>query len=95
MSFKKNKISPSEILMSTQTERAIHETMPKRRKWGKVKSIVHTKRFFARSQSEEHDIKTNIYSLHGYSSMRMMQDGPKACANKVSTRNFSVNVIVH
>ena len=51
-----------------------------------VSVILRARRFFARNRSSlKHDsIQVNAFSLHGYSSMRMLQDGPQACKEKVN-----------
>ena len=56
-----------------------------------ISAIARVKRFFTRAKSDK-DITIDIFSLHGYSSLRTMQDGPKACANKVSEYGFCTEV---
>ena len=52
----------------------------------RITKIVRAQRFFFRSRSapKSQTVEINTFSLHGYSSMRMVQDGPKACKEKVS-----------
>ena len=52
-------------------------------------SLVQIKRFITRSRKKkDNDIPIDIFSLHGYSSMRMMLEGPKSCAHKVSPQSI-------
>ena len=57
-----------------------------------VSAIARVKRFFTRAKPDQQDITIDIFSLHGYSSLRTTQDGPKACANKVSEYAFCTEV---
>ena len=49
-------------------------------------TFMHVKRFFVREKIPSNDgiVKIHVSSLHGYSSLRMLQHGHKACASKVS-----------
>ena len=45
----------------------------------------HVSHFFASTASKRPKTerkKVNVFSLHGYSSLRMVQDGPKACCKE-------------
>ena len=45
----------------------------------------HVSHFFAHTASKRPKTerkKVNVFSLHGYSSLRMVQDGPKACCKE-------------
>ena len=57
-----------------------------------ISAIARVKRFFTRAKPDQQDITIDIFSLHGYSSLRTTQDGPKACANKVSEYAFCTEV---
>ena len=44
----------------------------------------HMQRFFTRTSPKNTTIQIRGFSLHGYSSLRMLQDGPISCKEKVS-----------
>ena len=67
------------------TETGVNVTLSGSRRFSlsKTASVLHFQRFFARSREKKETTTLNIFSLHGYSSLRMIQDGPKACREKV------------
>ena len=63
-----------------------------------VRTLTHlsrVKRFFNHKRPQQSDIIINVFSLHGYSSLRMNQDGPKACANKVSQHTVCITLYIN
>ena len=52
----------------------------------RVPVLLRARRYFARSRSslQHENMQVHAFSLHGYSSLRMIQDGPPACKEKVN-----------
>ena len=55
-----------------------------------IDELVRLKRFIARKRPKQTHIKINVFSLHGYSSLKMQQDGLKTCASKVRQTVVSI-----
>ena len=58
--------------------------LPRRFSLQQAATILRARRFFARARPKTENITLHVFSLHGYSSLRMIQDGMKACKEKVS-----------
>ena len=72
-------IESESSLTGPATKQSISKTL------SRTASLVRVKRFFANTRSKrEENLKIQIFSLHGYSSLQVMQHGPKACRQKVS-----------
>ena len=72
-----------ETIATAETESNATQFGPRRFSLDQTAKILHVQRFFARAREKKETTTLNIFSLHGYSSLRMMQDGPKACREKV------------
>ena len=71
-----------------ETENSTDESVSKPSSMMETSKIVNQlgrlKRFITRKRPKQTHMVVSVFSLHGYSSLKMQQDGPKACANKVS-----------
>ena len=75
----------TEIETVAPTETGGNATLAGSRRFSldKTASVLRFQRFFVRAREKKERTTLKIFSLHGYSSLRMMQDGPKACRGKV------------
>lgn len=78
-------------VLTTETD-CRHEPMPKKvpkrlpRRFSieQTTAVLRARRFFSRPRPKTENVSLDVFSLHGYSSLRMIQDGVKACKEKVS-----------
>ena len=77
--FKDVSVTPADSLFASETPE--HSEAP-----GPSETVPqHVSHFFASTASKRPKTerkKVNVFSLHGYSSLRMVQDGPKACCKE-------------
>ena len=79
--FKDASVTPADSLFASETPEPSETAGPSETP-GPSETVPH---FFAHTASKRPKTerkKVNVFSLHGYSSLRMLQDGHKACCKE-------------
>ena len=73
-----------EVETQNNADESVDKTFIGLKRMKSVKQLVRRfKRFIAHKRPKQTQTKIHVFSLYGYSSLKLQQDGLKACANKV------------